>query len=121
MRPWSYLYALPILEELFNIDKILSLPEVFHSLYHSAGKVSISRGRDKPTEVVDTSRLGSTIMETMLKEVSDFCNPVKRNNWSDSTRQQVLTRLVCVLLNTLEPMSVVTWVMQLPSISWSAG
>ena len=46
--------------------------------------------------MVDTSRLGSTIMETMLKEVSDFCNSVKRNNWSNSTRQQVLTRLECV-------------------------
>ena len=58
-------------------------------LYHFAGKVYIRRGKHKPAEV-DTSQLGSTIMESMLKEVSDFCNPLKRNNWSDSTRQQVL-------------------------------
>ena len=60
---------------------------IFHSLYHCAGKVDILR--DKHKEITDTSQLGSTIMETMLKEVSEFCNPVKRNNWSNSTRQQV--------------------------------
>ena len=47
-------------------------------------------------EVVDTSQLGSTIMETMLKEVRDFCNPVKRNNWSDSTRQQVCSKCASI-------------------------
>ena len=72
----------------------LSLPPstrnvVFRSLYHCAGKVAISRGKHRAAEIVDTSQLGSTIMETMLKEVSEFCNPVKRNNWSNSTRQQV--------------------------------
>ena len=72
----------------------LSLPPstrnvVFRSLYHCAGKVAISRGKHRAAKIVDTSQLGSTIMETMLKEVSEFCNPVKRNNWSNSTRQQV--------------------------------
>ena len=54
--------------------------------------MDIGKGKDKIVKVVDTSQLGSTIMETMLKEVRDFCNPVKRNNWSDSTRQQVCSK-----------------------------
>lgn len=57
--------------------------------FDAAGTVRISR----PTfeEVVDTSQLGSTIMETMLKEVSNYCNPKRRRNWSatDSSRLQV--------------------------------
>ena len=38
---------------------------------------------------VDTSKLGSTVMETMLKEVSDFCQPRRMKDWTKTTKQQV--------------------------------
>lgn len=37
----------------------------------------------------DTKRLGSTLMGTMLKEVSDFCDPAIKENWSLKAHQQV--------------------------------
>ena len=39
----------------------------------------------------DISELGSTLMSTMLKEVSDFCDPAIRDNWSLKPHQQVDT------------------------------
>lgn len=37
----------------------------------------------------DTTQLGSTLMETMLREVSDFCDPIIRENWSLKPHHQV--------------------------------
>ena len=37
----------------------------------------------------DTQQLGSTLISTMLHEVSDFCDPNMRENWSMKTHQQV--------------------------------
>ena len=37
----------------------------------------------------DTRELGSTLMTTMLKEVSDFCDPDIKENWSLKAHQQV--------------------------------
>ena len=37
----------------------------------------------------DTRELGSTLMETMLKEVSDFCDPIIREDWSLKPHHQV--------------------------------
>ena len=37
----------------------------------------------------DTKELGSTLMETMLKEVSDFCDPIIREDWSLKPHHQV--------------------------------
>ena len=42
----------------------------------------------------DTTQLGSTLMDTMLKEVSDFCDPLIRENWALKPHHQVL--YVCV-------------------------
>ena len=44
-------------------------------------------------KVFNTSKLGSTMMKTMLKEVSGFCHPQRRSTWSsnESTRLQVRT------------------------------
>ena len=39
--------------------------------------------------VTDTRHLGSTLMETMLKEVSDFCDPAIKEGWSQRPHQQV--------------------------------
>jgi hypothetical protein len=41
------------------------------------------------TEETYTKELGSTLMHTMLKEVSDFCDPDIKNNWSLKPHQQV--------------------------------
>lgn len=37
----------------------------------------------------DTRQLGSTLMHTMLSEVSDFCDPSIKENWSLKPHQQV--------------------------------
>ena len=37
----------------------------------------------------DTRELGSTLMGTMLKEVSDFCDPIIMENWSLKPHHQV--------------------------------
>ena len=37
----------------------------------------------------DTTCLGSTLMHTMLSEVSDFCDPSIKENWSVKAHQQV--------------------------------
>ena len=43
-------------------------------------------GQRRPT---DTRCLGSTLMKTMLKEVSEFCDPALKDNWSQKPHQQV--------------------------------
>ena len=45
-----------------------------------------NKGRVKYT---DTSKLGSTLMETMLSEVSDFCDPSIKESWLLKPHQQV--------------------------------
>ena len=40
----------------------------------------------------DTRHLGSTLMETMLKEVADFCDPSTKEGWSQKAHQQVCTK-----------------------------
>lgn len=37
----------------------------------------------------NTRQLGSTLMQTMLKEVNDFCDPTIKENWSLKAHQQV--------------------------------
>ena len=38
----------------------------------------------------DTRQLGSTIMQTMIEEVSNFCDPDIKKNWSSKPHQQVM-------------------------------
>ena len=37
----------------------------------------------------DTRHLGSTLMETMLREVADFCDPEIKESWTQKGHQQV--------------------------------
>lgn len=37
----------------------------------------------------NTTHLGSTLMETMLKEVREFCDPALKDDWSHKPHQQV--------------------------------
>ena len=41
----------------------------------------------------NTRELGSSLMEIMLKEVSDFCDPSIKENWSLNPHQQVRKRV----------------------------
>ena len=41
----------------------------------------------------DTKQLGSTLMNTMLREIEDFCNPAIKENWSLKPHQQVTTQV----------------------------
>ena len=45
-------------------------------------------------QYTDTSKLGSTLMEAMLKEVSHFCNPEIKTTWSSKSHQQVSNMLI---------------------------
>ena len=38
----------------------------------------------------DTKQLGSALMETMLKEVADFCDPEIKESWTQKGHQQVV-------------------------------
>ena len=40
-------------------------------------------------EATDTKHLGSTLLNTMLNEVADFCDPDIKENWSVKPHQQV--------------------------------
>ena len=46
----------------------------------------------------DTTELGSTLMETMLKEVSDFCDPRIKESWTQKGHQQVGTGIAGCML-----------------------
>lgn len=48
----------------------------------------------------NTRQLGSTLMRTMLQEVSDFCDPGIKENWSLKPHQQVI--VVCAFVSYLE-------------------
>jgi len=41
----------------------------------------------------DTKQLGSTLMETMLKEVTNFCDPENMKSWTQKGHQQVVSIL----------------------------
>lgn len=41
----------------------------------------------------DTRELGSTLMNAMLKEVTEFCDLSSKENWSLKAHQQVLFHL----------------------------
>ena len=50
----------------------------------------------------NTSKLGSTLLSTMLKEVNDFCDPTIKENWSVKPHQQV--RIITVLSEVYSPL-----------------
>jgi hypothetical protein len=45
---------------------------------------------DGKRQRTDTHRLGSTLMQTMLKEVTDFCDPSIKESWSQKAHQQLI-------------------------------
>ena len=51
-----------------------------------AGEYIVVNGQRVRT---DTHELGSTLVEMMLKEVEDFCDPNIKDNWSHKAHQQV--------------------------------
>ena len=54
----------------------------------------------KGTKGEDTTKLGSTLMKAMLKEVEEFCDPSTKENWSLKAHQQVdLVILISFLSN----------------------
>lgn len=42
-------------------------------------------------EPANLRQLGSTLMEAMLREVAEFCNPTHRESWTQEAHEQVLT------------------------------
>ena len=52
-------------------------------------EVEDEKGNKRRGRLTDTRQLGSTLMKTMIKEVSDFCDPAIKDNWSLKPHQQV--------------------------------
>ena len=56
---------------------------------YNTGSGEYSRDEQGERIVTNTEQLGSTLMNAMLKEVSDFCGPDIKKNWSEKPHQQV--------------------------------
>ncbi len=56
---------------------------------YNGGSTEYLIGNDGKKHRNDTTQLGSTLMETMLREVSDFCDPIIRENWALKPHHQV--------------------------------
>ena len=59
--------------------------------YNPGSTEYVASSDGKKRKPNDTTQLGSTLMETMLREVSDFCDPIIRENWSLKPHHQVRT------------------------------
>lgn len=53
---------------------------------YGRGYVIEANGKRRDT---DTTKLGSTLMSNMLKEVEHFCDPKQVGNWMTDPHQQV--------------------------------
>ena len=53
-----------------------------------AGEILFDETAGKKVKT-DTRQLGSTLMQTMLEEVGNFCDPDIKRNWGDKPHQQV--------------------------------
>ena len=56
--------------------------------YNSGSSDYLTNDQGK-REKNDTTQLGSTLMDTMIKEVGDFCDPFIRENWAMKPHHQV--------------------------------
>ena len=52
------------------------------------GEVTIDKESGEKA-ITRTHKLGSTLMKIMLEEVSNFCDPFMKKNWSEKSHQQV--------------------------------
>ena len=68
-------------------DFLDCLPAFNYNLGTGELMESQSGGKRRPT---DTSHLGSTLLHTMINEVSDLCDPNIKNNWTLQAHHQVL-------------------------------
>ena len=55
----------------------------------------------------NTRELGSSLMETMLKEVCDFCDPAIKENWSLNPHQQVRSDSCPYAANASSPLQLI--------------
>ena len=46
----------------------------------------------------DTRNLGSTLMQTMIEEANNFCDPNLKKNWAGKSYQQVMGSLSYIML-----------------------
>ena len=53
-----------------------------------AGEILVDETSGKEVKT-DTHQLGSTLMQIMLEEVGNFCDPALKRNWGDKPYQQV--------------------------------
>ena len=62
----------------------------FPAFNYNSGVGEYKRNSKGEQVLTNTRELGSSLMETMLKEVSDFCDPAIKENWSLVPHQQVM-------------------------------
>ena len=80
----------PICLHMYINVHVLSVPILRTCIYYVCIGCVVYKTKDKSRYTIDTSKLGSTVMETMLKEVSDFCQPSRVKDWTTTTKQQVI-------------------------------
>ena len=59
------------------------------SFNYNLGNGEFTEDENRTRFATDTMNLGSTLMNAMLKEVSDFCDADIKENWSSKPHQQV--------------------------------
>ena len=59
------------------------------AFYYNTGAGELITDEQGNKIKTDTRQLGSTIMQTMLDEVANFCDPDMKKNWSSKPHQQV--------------------------------
>ena len=63
--------------------------DCFPGFNYNTGAGEYKKNSQGELVATNTRELGSSLMETMLKEVSDFCDPAIKENWSLNPHQQV--------------------------------
>ena len=62
------------------------------------GEIIIDSSSQQGTKPTDTRNLGSTLMQTMIEEANNFCDPNMKNKWAGKSYQQVMSSLSYVIL-----------------------
>ena len=62
-----------------------------------AGEIIMDNSSQQGTKT-DTHNLGSTLMQTMIEEANNFCDPNMRKNWAGKSYQQVMGSLSYIIL-----------------------
>ena len=63
--------------------------DVFPDFNYNQGRIIYTDAKDGTTKERNTNKLGSILMENMLREVKEFCDPKLNQNWAAKVHHQV--------------------------------